>query len=145
MNTRHISDEQLIRELYEKWNSAVETGNRSEYLDVLDEHIRMVPPGAMDIVGRDAYAAFLVPVFENAEYEITHLGEPEIEIAGDIALVRYDYIVNVNVKAGVDKITDSPAALSKQSNNAKYFDVLRRQPNGGWKVWRHMWNEGYAR
>jgi ketosteroid isomerase-like protein len=110
-------------------------------VDLLDENITMVPPGATDIVGREAYATFLIPVFENAEYKIESLGDIDIQIEGDIALARYDYIVYVSMKAGVANITDSAAALDQMVNKSKYLDVLKRQADGGWKVLRHMWNE----
>lgn len=145
-NTSRESDVKAIEGLYHTWNSAVETGSREKYLSILDDNIRMVPPGAQDIVGIKNYAQFLIPVFANAAYKITHIGALDIEFLGDdFAVARYDYIVDVTMESGVDVITDSDAALDLLSNNLKYNDVLRRQADGSWKVLRHMWNAGYAR
>jgi len=136
-----ITDRAAVAQLYATWRRAVEEGDRQQYVDLLDENITMVPPGATDIVGREAYATFLIPVFENAEYKIESLGDIDIQIEGDIALARYDYIVYVSMKAGVANITDSAAALDQMVNKSKYLDVLKRQADGGWKVLRHMWSE----
>lgn len=138
---QEITDQAAVAQLYATWLSAVEEGDRQQYVDLLDENITMVPPGAADIVGREAYAKFLIPVFDNAEYKIESLGDIDIQIEGDIALARYDYIVYVSMKAGVANITDSAAALDQMVNKSKYLDVLKRQADGGWKVLRHMWNE----
>jgi ketosteroid isomerase-like protein len=138
---QEITDKAAVAQLYATWLSAVEEGDRQQYVDLLDENITMVPPGAADIVGREAYAKFLIPVFDNAEYKIESLGDIDIQIEGDIALARYDYIVYVSMKAGVANITDSAAALDQMVNKSKYLDVLKRQADGGWKVLSHMWNE----
>ncbi len=136
------ADKDAITQLYSLWQTAVENGDREGYVNVLDEQVTMIAPGAADIVGRDAYAKFLIPVFQHAEYRIETLGEIQIDLLGDYALVRYDYIVHVSMAEGVGKITDNQAALDQLVNKAKYLDVLKRQDTGEWKVYRHMWNEG---
>ena len=131
-----------ILQLYEKWAAAVESGDRQQYLNLLDENVALIAPGAPDIVGKENYAEFLMPVFENATYKIEPLGSFDIQLLNDFALVRYDYIVHVSIKEGVDTITNSDAALTQTMNNSKYLDVLKRYGSGEWKVFRHMWNEG---
>jgi len=135
------TDRAAIKQLYATWLIAVEEGDRQQYVDLLDENITMIPPGAGDIMGRERYANFLIPVFENAEYKVKPVGDIDIQILGDIALVRYDYTIDITMKTGIANITDSAAALDKPVNSSKYHDVLLRQIDGGWKVLRHMWNE----
>ena len=140
------SDNFAVQNVYKIWNAAVEAGDREGYLSILDDDIRMVPSGAPDIYGIEAYAEFLISVFANAQYKITHLSEHDVEfISRDTAVVRYDYIIDVTLGQGVEVITDSKAALDQLTNNIKYQDILRRQEDGSWKVLRHMWNDGYAR
>lgn len=135
------ADKNAITQLYDDWAAAVESSDRLGYLAVLDEDINMIAPGASDIIGRDAYGKFLLPVFQYATYRIERLGTPQIELMGDYALVRYDYVVHITMAKGVDKITDNQAALDKLVNRAKYLDIVKRQDSGGWKVFRHMWND----
>ena len=137
-----LEDLSAIRGLYSEWSKAVESGNRQKYVDLLDENIVLIAPGASDIVGKENYANFLAPVFDNATYKIEPLGGHDIELLGDYALVRYDYIIRVTIKQGVTAIKGSEAALTEMKNNSKYLDVLKRQETGEWKVFRHMWNEG---
>jgi uncharacterized protein (TIGR02246 family) len=134
------ADKDAITQLYSLWQTAVENGDREGYVNVLDEQVTMIAPGAADIVGRDAYAKFLIPVFQHAEYRL-EFGEMQIDLLGDYALVRYDCVVHISMAEGVDKITDNQAALDQLVNKAKYLDVLKRQDAGEWKVYRHMWND----
>ena len=138
--TNENKDKDEIINLYKTWNEAVEAGNREGYLALLDQDIRMTPPGAPDIIGWDAYAEFLIPVFDSASYTITPVSDYQIEVLDDIALARYDYIVGVSLKEGVEGI-EQAGALNQQESNLKYSDVLRRQTDGSWKVLRHTWND----
>lgn len=138
--TTEQNDKDAIVTLYKAWNEAVETGSREGYLALLDQQIRMTPPGAPDIVGWDAYAEFLIPVFDSASYTITPVSNYDIEVLDDIALARYDYIVGVSLKEGVEGV-EQAGALNQQESNLKYSDVLRRQTDGSWKVLRHTWND----
>jgi len=126
--------------LYKAWIVAVETGDRQGYLAQLDPDVRMTPPGAPDVISKDSYAEFLIPVFDSASYTITPVSDYEIEILGDIAVARYDYIVSVLLNDGVEGVAQA-GALNQQESNLKYSDVLRRQADGRWKVLRHSWND----
>ena len=137
MKNDSADDKKAIQELYQTRNVAVHSGDRDAYVATLDENVRMVPPGAEDVIGRDAYAEFLIPVFQYGKYEIVPRGDLEIKVLGDIALTRYDYLVKVY--EGATKMQDG--ALTQESNDMKYCDVLRRQEDGTWKVLLHMWNE----
>ena len=138
--TENGSDIVEIRELYRAWITAVESGDRDSYVSLLDENIRMIPPGAADVVGRDAYAEFLIPVFKNSEFSVTVLGDWDIEVLGDVALARYDYIIERRLRGDVGRSDSRGAPNQLGSNSNKYFDVLLRQRDGTWKVFRHMWN-----
>ena len=140
MSTTKQVEENKIRELYNSWVYAVDNSNREQYLSLLDDDIIMIPPGAKDVVGKAAYAEFLIPVFAGAEYKVERLGDYQIEIFGDCAVARYDYDIKITLKDGTEQI-DQSGALNQQSNNMKYHDVLIRRSDGNWKVLRHMWND----
>ena len=99
----------------------------------------MTPPGAADIISKKDYAEFLIPVLNSASYCVTPLGGYDIDVMGDLALARYDYIVTVSLNDGIEGV-EQAGALNQQESSLKYSDVLRRQPGGGWKVLRHTWN-----
>ncbi len=130
-------DKRAINQLYADWRQAVETANIPQYVSVLAQDVRLMPPDADAIIGKDGYGAFLEPVFAAATYRIDVEMMPEIEVIGDIAVAEYEYVIHLDLKEGAE-ITQ-PGAITVSRSHNRYFDVLRRNSDGQWRVWRHLW------
>ena len=124
------ADAAAIRALQAAWNQAVEAGDIGGYLAVLDADVELLPTDAPPIRGRDHYGQFLGPVFEQDRFEIEVVDAGTIEVDGDLAYARYDYIIHRMPKGGDERI----------SSQRKFLDVLRRQEDGSWRVLKHIWN-----
>jgi ketosteroid isomerase-like protein len=133
-------DLRQIEALYASWREAVETGNIAQYVAVLHPQVRLLPPGAEAIVSAAGYGRFLEPVFASADYRIEVIRPPQFEILGDVAVAEYEYVIHLTLKDPGSGITE-PGALTAERTAARYFDVLRRLPDGQWRVWRHMWHD----
>lgn len=131
-----------IEALFASWRAAVEASDIAGYLAVLDPEVRMLPPGGPHVDGIDAYGTFLGPVFAAARYEI-HIDVPaEIHVEGDVAVAQYEYTIDlIRLDAGV---AVAEGALTAASTSARYFDVLRKNAAGEWRVWRHSWQQKAA-
>ena len=136
------ADEEAIAALYQSWRGAVEASDIEGYLNVLRSDVRLLPPGADAIDGRDNYGRFLVPVFDTATYRIEVHRYPVVEVVGDVAIAEYDYTIHLTLK-NPDVEIDEPGALTASETTARYFDVLVKE-DGRWLVWRHAW-QGYER
>ena len=123
-------DVAAIEALYSAWNEAVENGDIPGYLAVLDADVELMPTDASPIRGRDHYGVFLQPVFGNDRFEIEVADAPTVEVDGDLAYARYDYIIH-RMPVGSD---------DRFSTSRKFLDVLKRQPDGTWRVFKHIWN-----
>ena len=128
-----------IEALYASWRQAVEASDIQGYLGILHADVRLLPPGAAAVDGRDNYAKFLEPVFATATYKIEVHQYPQVEIVGDAAIAEYDYTIFLTLK-NPDIAISEPGALTESSTTARYFDVLRKE-DGRWSVWRHSWAE----
>ncbi len=137
------ADIAAIQTLYRSWHQAVEAGDIAGYVASLDDNVRLMPPGAAPIEGAMTYAKFLEPVFATATYRIEVLQPASIQIAGDMAVAEYEYVIHLALKNPEQQITE-PGALTASRTQAQYFDVLRRQANGDWRVWRHTWRASPA-
>tara|TARA_B100001245_G_C22851891_1_gene409519 strand:- start:341 stop:850 length:510 start_codon:yes stop_codon:yes gene_type:complete len=137
--THHERNTDLIKieELYKNWNSAVEASNIDGYIASLDKNITLLPPGGPILNGKENYKKFLGPVFESATYRLEEKGS-NIEIVGDLAIVRKRTIVYLTFKEGVEKVS-SGGALQENITDSNYFDILRRQDDGSWKCLVHSW------
>ena len=131
-------DVAAIETLYASWRKAVETGDIPGYVAVLHPDVRLLPPDAEAIVGAANYGKFLGPVFEAADYTIEVVRPAVIEVLGDVAISEYDYVIHLKLK-DANKGVQQAGALTAERTSARYLDVLRRQPNGQWAVYRHAW------
>ena len=126
-----------IKKLYETWHSAVESSNIDGYINSLDKNITLIPPGGPIISGAENYKEFLGPVFKSATYKIQD-GEYDIEVIGDIAIVRSRQTVYLTFKDNANQI-QSEGALQDNITTSDYLDILKRQEDGSWKCLVHTW------
>ncbi len=131
------NDRIAIINLYKSWHDAVESSNIDGYIDSLDKNITLIPPGGPVISGSDNYRNFLGPVFDSATYKIED-GDYDIEVIGDIAIVRSRQTVYLTFKNNADKVA-SEGALQKNITTSDYLDFLKRQADGSWKCLVHTW------
>ena len=124
-----------IRALQDRWNAAVEAGNTDGYIAVLDDNIELLPINAPPINGTEGYRAMLDGVFSANTFDIEAVDRGTIEVAGDIGWARYDYIVHRTPKATGDG--SEPVTVSSLG---RYIDIMRRQDDGSWRVYKHIWN-----
>lgn len=132
------ADVAAIEKLYATWRDAVEGSDIDTYISLLHNDIRLMPPGAPTLTGADNYRTFLQPVFATATYDIEIDRIQEIDILGDVAIAEYDYTIALNRKDPEVGVTE-PGALTGNRTTARYFDVLRKNADGQWRVWRHAW------
>ena len=137
LSARADDDVSAIENLYADWRTAVQSSDIQGYVANLDPDVRLLPPGAPAINGAANYGEFLKPVFATANYKIDVDRAPEVEVLGDVAVVEYEYTIHLQ---RIDPHVEvAEGALTADSNSARYFDVLRKNEAGEWRVWRHSW------
>jgi ketosteroid isomerase-like protein len=136
----HGGHHSSIEQLYASWRNAVETGSIEDYVNVLHDDISLRPPGVSGIDGRSNYAAFLIPVFATASYEIQIDTPPKISVLGKTAIVEYDYTITRNV---TDESAGelAPGAIQAATTSAHYIDVVTQDSKGNWRVRLHSWSD----
>ena len=135
--SNYNQDNSSIKKLYETWHKAVESSNIDGYINSLDKNITLIPPGGPIISGVENYREFLGPVFKSATYKIED-GEYDIEVIGDIAIVRSRQTVYLTFKDNANQI-QSEGALQDNITTSDYLDILKRQEDGSWKCLVHTW------
>ena len=138
-NIDHENDIKEIKILYKNWHNAVMSGDIDGYINSLDQNISLIPPTGPVISGVDNYRNFLKPVFKSTSY-IVEAGEYDIEIRGDIAIVKNRTKVYLTYKNNETNVLPE-GALNKNITTSDYLDILKRQDNGSWKCLVHSWQE----
>jgi ketosteroid isomerase-like protein len=61
-----------------------------------------------------------------------------VVVVGDVAIAEYDYTIHLTRKDSAVGVT-AAGALTADSTSSRYFDVLRKDEAGEWRIWRHTW------
>lgn len=126
------ADRQVLRAQLEVFESMT-TPDWSRYLGYFTDDAILYPPDRPAIFGKPAAQAFYEAAFGGIASVSIDYSEPTIDIAGDLAVRRYEMVGTAFLDSG-----DSFEARNK------YIDVLRRQPNGDWKITVHAWSPNEA-
>ena len=100
-----------------------------EYVSFFTTDTVLLPPDLPAIHGKDSALEFYESGFAGVESWILDYSEAVIDLSGDLAVRTY---------SGTAKLVfeDSPEPVTLKS---KYLDVLKRQPDGSWKISIHTW------
>jgi ketosteroid isomerase-like protein len=137
-DTDPTAERRKIETLYAEYRKAVESSSLPGYLRVLHPDVRLLPPGAPAIDTAERYAQFLEGVFGAATYRIEVNRAPEVAVLGDVAVAEYDYTIHLTRKDPEVGVSE-PGALTAPATSSRYFDVLRKDATGAWRIWRHSW------
>lgn len=85
----------------------------------------LLPPNHEPVMGRDSIAAFFAPLLTPA-FKSLHLETTEAGGSGDVAYA----VGNLTLVAGDGSTAD----------RGKYLILLKRQSDGGWRLYRDMWS-----
>jgi uncharacterized protein (TIGR02246 family) len=92
-----------------------------------DAHL--LPPDGPAIEGRDAIQQYFAGLL--GAYQVTiAVNSDEIEGRGDLAYARGHYTLEGSPKAGAPPLREE----------GKFLEVLRRQPDGSWRLAADMWS-----
>jgi ketosteroid isomerase-like protein len=122
------ADLTAINELVRRWAELENAGDWEAVVALHTEDAVWMPPNEKIVEGRAAMQAWAA----NAEFNVLELSAPTAEIDGrdGLAYVRASYDMTFQI-AGLDEpIKDI----------GKWVALLRKQPDGVWKVTVNIWN-----
>ncbi len=127
--TDRDADIQAILDLEQAVFEAERAGNLDAWLGFIDADPVWMPPNEPVMTDLDAIRQWITPFFE--QYDLSEeTTDREVEVAGDWGYIRAHWTWAVVPKDGGEGMTDS----------GKSIWVVRRQPDGSWKLARAIWN-----
>jgi uncharacterized protein (TIGR02246 family) len=133
LSGNRVADLRAIERLHEADKRAAMANDLDALIDLSAEDAILLPPGTAPVVGKEAIAAFLRQGWRREQtpeaIEYIHNFE-DVTIAGEWAF-ECGTFKSVWREPGSDDV-------STQSGNL--LRVLRRRPDGSWKIARAMWN-----
>jgi len=119
----NAEDVAAIKALFGKHIAALSAGDAAAVTAVFADNGVMVPPERGAMTGKEAIRWGLRQAFGLFTAKIT--GESlEVEVAGDWAFARRTYTMTLTAKTGGEQMDVV----------ANWLDILKRQPDGSWKV-----------
>ena len=130
------ADLEAIERLHQKDARASREKDFDTLLTLITDDIVFMPPGEQFVRGKDAVSQQQKQYREElAEVEILEyrFEFEEVVVAGDYA---FEWGTNMGRVRSADG--------QETEQRARLLRILKRQPDGGWKVHRAMWNVGAA-
>jgi len=130
------SPQDAVKAFYKDWSQATVARGADGYASYFADDAVLLPPNAAPVNGRAAIRDWQ----DRSQKEATHgtapeaISEDELQVSGGFVLYRSTLKGTRTAKAGA-----APEAFEN-----KYFDVLRRKPDGGYEFIRRMWSSNLA-
>lgn len=123
------SDVEAIKSVIDGVGAALNAGDAAGWGALFTEDVVVMRPNELSAVGLEANRKRLEELFDQFTLDITFSTE-EVVVSGDWAFVRDTYSETVTPKA----------AGEPMKIYAKQINILRRQPDGTWKIARRIHN-----
>jgi ketosteroid isomerase-like protein len=128
-SVRH-ADLEAVLDPVEREKAAIAGGRPAEYLAILTEDARFMPPKALAKAGSEL-RAWLAAFVQDFRVEWLTFRTTEVVAVEDLAYHAFTYTWRITPRAGGESNVSS----------GKGLHILRRQADGSWKIAREIWND----
>ena len=126
---KHAEDAVAIERITKDWSTAWHAGDWAGVVALYTDDAVLMPENQPAVIGKEAIRSLYRSVFN--EFTFTGSGATqEVEVAGDWGFFRSTYTMVATPKAGGEPIEDV----------GKWLVIVRRQPDGSWKIARLIAN-----
>lgn len=120
------ADIEAINKLREDYRTTVCDADVDAYVDLWTDDGIYMWPNVPVLAGKAAIRSHMEALYETKRFEQLTLTAEETVVTGDWAFERGIVVLSIAPKAGGDVVSDAN----------KYLMILRRQPDGAWKLAR---------
>ena len=121
---------EAVLAIWDEYEASILAGDPDRWIDLWVEDGVQLPPGNPPVVGKEAIYDRISDDLATFEYSEFVINNEDVEVNGDLAFARGNYVVTLAAKAGGDPI----------SVDGKYMTIMRQQPDGSWKIYRDIFN-----
>jgi uncharacterized protein (TIGR02246 family) len=119
-----------IRAVWDEYEASILAGDPDRWIQLWEDDGVQLPPGVPPVVGKETIYSRIsddLATFDYSEFVITN---EDVEVNGDLAFARGNYVVTFAPKAGGETM----------DLNGKYMTIFHQQPDGSWKIYRDIFN-----
>ena len=123
------SDTAAINDIWTQCASSLNAGNIDRWLFFFTEDAVSIPQNEPPLVGKDQIRVWIKDMSDQVTFDMD-ITNKEVEVAGDWAFSRGTYTLTLTPKeSGQSVLIDG-----------RYITIFTRQPDGGWKRHREIFN-----
>jgi ketosteroid isomerase-like protein len=123
------TDRQMVLAVTDEEVAAIEAGDFKRYLAILADDALFMPPGSLAKTGEEL-REWLRDFVDRYSVRYLKFAHDETVVEDNLAYHRFVYGWKVTPKAGGETVV----------GHGKGMHILRRQPDGAWKIAREIWN-----
>jgi ketosteroid isomerase-like protein len=121
--------EAVVLDTWVTWSATLDAGDVDGLIALWDDNGVQMPPNAPAIHGKPAIREAFSEILLSVDFEEFTINNEEVQVFGDFGFARGSYsFVNAMVEG-------DPVPFE-----GKYLTILKRQPDGSWKVYRDCFN-----
>jgi uncharacterized protein (TIGR02246 family) len=125
--TTYKADIAAINELYDQYCLGGNTGDLALFISLWADDAIRLEPNTPPIVGKEQIRGRFEAPFEQFDQHVAIHGETEVQVSGDMAFSRGAFTVSIAPKEGG----------TMTHIEGKWMDILKRQADGAWKIYRN--------
>ena len=124
------ADVEAIKKLVvEDFVEAENAGDVSAKVALYTDDAVLMPPNEPAVTGKEAIHSWHQTTYNQVSLQVTDSTD-EIAVSGDWGFARGSYSATISLRAGGEPTRE----------NGKFLVIVRRQPDGSWKIVCDMWN-----
>ena len=127
---QNLPDAEAVERQWRRVIATFEDGDVDAFMALTTEDVVLMPPGESTLSSREAVRSLMEDFLGTFAIELERVSIDETVVAGGWALVRDTYVSILTPRSGGETVRA----------RGKNVWILRRQPDGSWKVARNMWN-----
>ncbi len=125
----YTADVQAILDFEQTVFDAQIAGDIEAWLNSFAEDVTLMPPNEPMLTNKLAIRQWAAPWYEQFDLH-EETDDREVEVAGDWGYIRAHWTWTLTPKGGGKSVKDTGNSIW----------IVRRQPNGSWKIARAIWN-----
>jgi uncharacterized protein (TIGR02246 family) len=116
--------------IWQEYAATLNAGDIDAWVELWTDDGVQMPPGEPPVVGKERIRARNQAVSDRFVFDMRSIDNQELRVAGDWAYARGTYAASLTPRQGGEPI----------DIDGKYMSILRRQPDGSWKIHRDIFN-----
>ncbi len=124
------ADIEAIKDLCEEWEVAYNANDIDKLLSLYADNSLRIPANQPPVIGKEAIRGSFKQEFDEFTYEEEDVLE-DVEVSGDLAFARGAWKSILAPRAGGESRT----------LNGNWLEILKKQPDGSWKIIIEIWSD----